>query len=76
MLCNNDVACTQALTCLQQCNLNCLAEPACYQTCRSVCEMNEPGFLDAVDTLACWCAGACMDDCSAYTTTDCLAFAP
>jgi hypothetical protein len=74
--CNDDTNCSQAMLCLQECNVSCMAEPACYQICKDQCEMDQPGFADAVDTLACWCADACMNDCSAYTTTDCLSFAP
>ena len=74
--CDDDVQCVQALDCLRTCNVNCMSEPACYQTCRDTCEMNELGFGDAVDSLACWCAAGCQNDCSAFNATDCLSFAP
>jgi hypothetical protein len=71
--CQNDLDCSLALGCLQDCYDGCAGNPACYAPCKNECAFTRPGHDEASGMLSCICSNVCPMDCAADFATDCVA---
>jgi hypothetical protein len=70
--CQNDLDCSQALLCLQDCYNTCAGAAVCYGSCRDNCSSTEPGHFAAIAALGCICEDICTHDCARDVPTDCV----